>query len=52
MTKMEIEKKIEDIETLRFLLAMKDHWNRDDFEWDAKKAHELRELRKELAKLN
>ena len=52
MTKMEIEKKIEKIEDMRFLLAMKDHWTREDFRWDDKQAHELQELHKELAKLN
>ena len=52
MTKMEIEKKINEIEDRRFLLAMKDHWTREDFRWDDKMYAEIKNLRKELQKLN
>jgi hypothetical protein len=35
MTKAEIEKRIDELETKRFYLAMKDHWNSADFYNDA-----------------
>lgn len=52
MTKMEITKKIETLENQKFLLAMKDHWNRDDFDFDSKLWREICNLKKELNKLN
>ena len=52
MTKMEIEKRIDTLENNKFFLAMKDHWNREDFDYDAKLWKEICELKKELQKLN
>lgn len=48
MTKEEIKKRIEKIEYNQFLLAMKDHWNRKDYEADDKMYTEIIELRKKL----
>lgn len=50
MTREEIKGKIEEIERRRFFLAMKDMWNREDFERDRKWYNEVRELEKELEK--
>lgn len=50
MTRQEIENKIKEIENKRFFLAMKDMWNREDFERDRKWNNEVRELEKELEK--
>ena len=50
MTRQEIEKKIEELENRRFFLAMKDFWDRKDFELDDKLYDEIRELKKELEK--
>lgn len=48
MTKKMIENKIEELETKKFMLSMKDHWNREDFDKDAKLWNEIVKLRKEL----
>ena len=52
MTRTEIENKIKEIEHNRFLLAMKDHWNRDDFDWDSKAYSEVKKLIKPLLSMN
>ncbi len=49
MTKIEeIQKKIKDLETAKFLLNMKDHWNNEDYERDRKYSRDIRELKKIL----
>ena len=48
MTKAEIEKRIDELETQRFYLAMKDRWNADDYRTDNKWFNELLDLKKKL----
>ena len=48
MTRTEILNKIDELETARFYLAMKDHWNREDFARDAKWCEEVMALKKVL----
>lgn len=50
-TKEEIEKTIEAIKTRQFYLAMKDHWSGADFEQDRKFSADIRELERELEKM-
>ena len=48
MTRKEILDRIDEIETARFYLAMKDHWNREDFEQDGNLFEEWAELKRKL----
>ena len=48
MTRKEIEKRIDEIKTNRFYLAMKDRWSAEDFEHDRKLVNELIELKNKL----
>ena len=50
MTKEEIKKRIDELEDDIFFLAMKDRWNKRDYELDTKWNNELKELKKELEK--
>ncbi len=47
MTMDEITKRIEVLENRRFMLAMKDHWSRADYELDDELLVELIALRKQ-----
>ena len=49
MTKQEIIKKLEELDREQFLLMMKDHWDRRDFDEDTRLSREMAELRKMLA---
>ena len=40
------EEKIRELENTRFFLAMKDNWNRKDFERDEELRKEIEELKK------
>lgn len=51
MTREEIEKKIEDLETKIFYNLMADHWSTEDFEYDRKLRGEVLELKKILENL-
>lgn len=51
MTREEIIKRMNEIETKRFYLKMKDFWDRKDFETDDKWFKEWFELKKELEKI-
>lgn len=51
MTREQIEAKIEDLKESIFILAMDDHWSRDDYDRDRKMHSELRELEKQLAEM-
>ena len=51
MAKEEIIKRIEEINTDRFYLAMKDNWDRRDYDLDIKWYRELVELRELLKKI-
>lgn len=44
MNRDEIEKRIAEIKDLRFDLAMKDHWSREDSIRDTELSNEIREL--------
>lgn len=46
MTKAEMMKKMEQIETRRFYLAMKDHWTRKDFDLDHEMFNEWLNLKR------
>lgn len=48
MTREEMQKRLETLETRSFYLAMKDHWDRKDFELDTKMFNEMLELKKAL----
>ena len=48
MTRTEILNKIDELETARFYLAMKDHWNREDFARDNELFNEIRALKEML----
>ena len=47
----QIKKEIEKIETFKFYLAMKDHWNHDDFALDAEYDRQIRELEKKAKEI-
>ena len=47
-TVKEINERIETLEKRKFMLAMKDNWNRKDFEEDRKLTNEILKLEKEL----
>ena len=47
-TREEITKRIEELETKKFYLAMKDRWNDRDFETDRNYRIEIAKLEKEL----
>ena len=51
MAREEITRKIEEIETRRFYLAMKDRWTREDFRIDSELSKEYVNLKKELEKV-
>lgn len=48
MTRTEILNKIDELETARFYLAMKDHWNREDFARDNELFKEIMTLKEML----
>lgn len=48
MNKVEIQKRIEELEARRFYLSMKDRWSQDDYEADRKMWTEALELKKAL----
>lgn len=48
MTNTEIMSRIEELETRRFYLSMKDHWSAANFETDRKMWMEILSLQKEL----
>lgn len=48
MAREEIIKKIDNLETERFYLKMKDHWSSNDFEYDRELYYQIRELKKTL----
>jgi hypothetical protein len=48
MTRTEILNKIDELETARFYLAMKDHWTREDFARDTEHHTEMRALKEML----
>ena len=48
MTKYEINKMIDKKETERFLLAMKDRWNGNDYDKDRQLVNEIKALRLQL----
>lgn len=48
MTREEIIKRMDEIETKRFYLAMKDRWDRSDYDWDNKMFNEWLNLKKML----
>lgn len=50
MTRQEIEKRIEDLETRRFTLAMCDRWTQEDYDLDDKLLDEIRTLQAQLNK--
>lgn len=52
MTRQEIEKKIDEIETREFYLQMKDRWDRHDFELSRKHDEEVRKLKEMLKELD
>lgn len=45
MTRTEIIKRIEELETKRFYLAMADHWGTEDYRLDRQWANEIKELK-------
>lgn len=51
MTREEINKRMEELENARFFLAMKDRWDRRDYEADDKMFRELLELKEQLKKM-
>lgn len=48
MTKKEMMEELEILESRRFLLAMKDIWNSEDFDLDREMATKIFQLKKEL----
>ena len=48
MTKEQILKEIDDIDYRRWILSMKDRWNRDDYEWDNEQFNRIIELQRML----
>lgn len=48
MAREEIIKKIDNLETERFYLKMKDHWSSNDFDYDRELYYQIRELKKAL----
>jgi len=50
MTKKEMLERMDEIETRRFYLAMKDRWNSKDFETDDKLFYEWLSLKKKVEK--
>ena len=48
MAREEIIKKIDNLETERFYLKMKDYWSSNDFEHDRELYYQIRELKKAL----
>lgn len=50
MTNEEMSKRIEELESKRFYLSMKDHWTSADFETDRKWWTEILDLEKELGR--
>lgn len=48
MTKMEMTKRIEQLENQKFLIHMTDHWTNEDRELLRKVERELEELQKKL----
>lgn len=51
MTKVEMKKRLEELENERFFLEMKDRWNAKDFETDRMYRNEIRELKKKIAEM-
>lgn len=51
MTREQIEQRINDLEREEFLLSMKDHWTREDWETDRQRTAELRELNARLMEM-
>lgn len=51
MTKEVLMEKLEELESKRFMLAMKDRWNSEDYATDRHWAQEERELRAQLAQM-
>ena len=45
MTTEEIKIKIEELESKKFYLAMKDRWNAEDYQYDRELFHEIQELK-------
>lgn len=52
MMREKIEKRIDELESARFFLAMKDRWDRRDYEADDKMFKELLELKEQLKKMS
>ena len=48
MTREEIMKRIDELETEQFYLKMKDYWASNDFEHDRELYYQIRELKKAL----
>jgi hypothetical protein len=48
MTREEIEKRMKEVETMMFYLAMKDYWTTKDFERNDKLKEEFSNLEKQL----
>ena len=48
MTRQEIEKRIEELETRRFALAMCDRWTQEDYDLDDRLSEEIRTLEEQL----
>ena len=48
MTREEMIKKIDELETEQFYLKMKDYWTSNDFEHDRELYYRIRELKKAL----
>ena len=51
MNKQELEKRIDDLESSLFLLAMKDTWSSNDFETKRQWTAELFKLREQLKEI-
>lgn len=47
----QIKKELERVKALKFYLAMKDHWNHEDFALDAEYDRQIRELEKKLKEI-
>ena len=43
--------RLEELETLRFIHEMKDHWNQEDFNYDNKLAQEIKNIKANLKAL-
>jgi len=48
MTREEMVKRIDELETRQFYLAMKDRWSNADFDLDRKLSREIRELKAQI----